>query len=113
MREIEQIIVSVDPSDGALDISGLSGYETVVLENNKIGIRPKWIKCSDSMPEEGKVLAIYRSKKDGIYNMRHDGWFRDTIYSCWMKNGRFIIESHGPELEATHWMPLPNPPEKE
>ncbi len=73
----------------------------------------EWISVEDSLPKDGKkVLAIYVSTLDAIYNMRHDGWFRDTIYSCWMKDGVFIIESHGPTLPATHWMPLPKPPKE-
>lgn len=70
----------------------------------------EWIDIKDALPDSEKVLAIYRSTPGAIYNMRHDGWFRDTIYACRMHEGRFIIESHGPELPATHWMPLPPPP---
>lgn len=70
----------------------------------------EWIKCSDKPPSNRKVLAIFLSKKGAIYNMRHDGWFRDTIYSCRYDDGKFIIESHGPVLPATHWMPLPQEP---
>jgi hypothetical protein len=72
----------------------------------------KWISVKDRLPNCEKCLAISVSKKDGMYNMRHDGWFKDTIYSCRTQDGRFIIESHGPYLPATHWMPLPKPPEE-
>ena len=72
----------------------------------------EWIKVEDRLPDCEKCLAIFRSKKTGIYNMRHDGWFRDTIYSCRMNDDKFIIESHGPYLPATHWMPLPTPPKE-
>lgn len=74
----------------------------------------EWTKCSDKMPDCEKVLAIYKSDPEAIYNMRAVGYFRDTIYSCRIINfgnkDRFIIESHGPELPATHWMPLPELP---
>lgn len=72
----------------------------------------EWISVKDRLPDCKKVLAIYVSKKNTFYNMRHDGWFRDTIYSCWIKDTDFVIESHGPILPATHWMPLPEPPNK-
>lgn len=70
----------------------------------------EWIKVEDRLPTDKKVLAIFISDKNTIYNMRHDGWFRDTIYSCRMNGSDFIIESHGPILPATHWMSLPDPP---
>lgn len=72
----------------------------------------KWIKVEDMPPNCEKVLAIHMSKEGVLYNMRHDGWFRNTIYSCRINSGDFIIESHGPCFPATHWMPLPELPEK-
>lgn len=73
-----------------------------------------WVSVKDRLPDCEKCLAIVVTKKDCYYNLRHDGWFRDTIYSCRMSNhDEFIIESHGPLLPATHWMPLPTPPEME
>ncbi len=75
----------------------------------------EWIKCSDRLPDCEKVLAICLSERGAIYNLRAYGWVRDTVYACRMiKMGDkdiFIIESHGPELPATHWMPLPPLPE--
>lgn len=73
----------------------------------------EWISVEEKFPKCEKVLAICVSKLDVLYNMRHDGWFRDTIYTCRIHEGKFIIESHGPYLPATHWMPLPDPPEED
>jgi hypothetical protein len=73
----------------------------------------EWIKVKDRLPECEKVLAISITEKNKIYNMRHDGWFRDTIYSCRVYENKFIIESHGPIMSATHWVPLPEPPKEE
>lgn len=72
----------------------------------------EWVKCTDRLPDRfSKVLAVCKKEKGKMYNMRHDGWFRNTVYACRFDNGSFIIESHGPIIPATHWMPLPNPPE--
>lgn len=72
-----------------------------------------WIKVEDEKPNCEKVLAIYVTEKNKLYNMRHDGWFRNTIYSCRINGDDFIIESHGPIFPATHWMPLPDAPKEE
>lgn len=60
--------------------------------------------------ERDKVLAIRVSEKGVIFNLKAQGYFMDTIYACRYENDKFIIESHGPELSPTHWMPLPEPP---
>jgi len=74
----------------------------------------EWIKVESHLPEDGqKILAIQRSEKEKIYNMRHDGYFRDTIYSCRFNVKEFIIESHGPVFYPSHWMPLPDLPEEQ
>lgn len=70
----------------------------------------EWISVKDRLPDCKKVLAIAIPEPGACYNLRANGWFRDTIYSCWMNGNDFIIESHGPTLPATHWMPLPKPP---
>ena len=70
----------------------------------------EWIRVEDRPPEMKKCLAISKSEKDVIYSAVARGWCRDTIYACWMHDNKFIIEPHGPELPATHWMPLPEPP---
>jgi hypothetical protein len=72
----------------------------------------EWIKVSNKLPKTKKCLAICVSEPNVMYNCAAKGWFRDTIYSCRMDGKRFIIQSHGPELPATHWMPLPNQPER-
>ena len=78
----------------------------------RINVKMDWTSIKDKSPDCEKVLAIFVSDPGAIYNMRHDGWFRDTIYACRISDGKFVIESHGPYLPATHWMPLPLPPKK-
>lgn len=70
----------------------------------------EWINVKDKLPNINKVLAIYKSDKNTMYNMRADGWFRDTIYSCRYENEIFTIESHGPLFQPTHWMIMPEAP---
>jgi hypothetical protein len=67
----------------------------------------EWKNINEELPKNEKVLAVYISKKSVMYNMRHDGWFRDTVYACRYQACQFIIESHGPILPATHWMEIP------
>jgi hypothetical protein len=73
----------------------------------------EWIKCSDQMPsKDEKILEVYISEKNVMYNMRHDGWFRDTIYACRYQYESFIIESHGTIFHPTHWMKSPELPDQ-
>ena len=72
----------------------------------------EWVKFSERPPDVEKFLAICVSEKDVIYNMRHDGWFRDTIYACSMFQGKVKIESHGPLFTPTHWRPMPEKPKE-
>lgn len=106
----DKIPVSPLSPSNLFSIQGIDGYETYKIDENTIGVRPKWISVLEKLPDCKKVLAISISKPQTFYNMRHDGWFRDTIYACWMNGSEFIIESHGPSLPATHWMPLPDKP---
>jgi hypothetical protein len=98
-----------EPSNN-INIIGIDGYETYKIDESTIGIRPKWISVKDKPCELKECLAIVKSEKEKIYNCYARGWFIDTIYSCRMDNGDFMIESHGTRLPATHWMSLPPPP---
>jgi hypothetical protein len=66
----------------------------------------RWIPVEDALPEKKqKVLVFY--KAIGEKNNIHD----DVIATNWRKaNGDFIPFAG---YEITHWMPLPEPPEKE
>lgn len=82
-------------------------YDEVDRINNKTS---KWIRVKEKPCDLKKCLAIHRSEKGKIYDCMARGWFSDTIYSCRTDEENFIIESHGPKLPATHWMPLPELP---
>ena len=63
------------------------------------------------MPTQEKVLAICVSEPNVMYKSNAVGWFRNTIYSCRIDGNEFVIQSHGPVFEPTHWSELPPIPE--
>lgn len=72
---------------------------------------PRWIPATERLPGyNARVLAI------DVYNGNEDEdigiWTREKIQGdeddCWIDSAGWW---HAPD-EATHWMPLPQPPEK-
>lgn len=63
----------------------------------KIGIRPVWVKCNDSLPEKDKEVLCY-----------HSNGYVCIGYRCC---GDWFYDGNNPHSECTHWMPLPKPPE--
>ena len=57
----------------------------------------EWIRCSDSLPEKYEEVLVYSAK----YGVQVD-WIADNVDYLWWNYGELV----------THWMPLPNPPEK-
>ena len=98
----------------SISVLGSPGYETYSIdEDPNIYVRPIWnhISCP---PQQGqKVLAVWMPDLRKIYNCGAHGYFWKTVYACWYENGRYILESHGPDLPATHWMPRPELPRDE
>lgn len=69
---------------------------------------PKWIKCSDRMPEPMVDVLVW-PPAFGLAGGEHDVAFRSKFVDAWV--GSHI--QHGCEWdfgEITHWMPLPDPP---
>jgi hypothetical protein len=63
-----------------------------------------WILCSDELPRPSKEVLCHC--EDGIIKIM----WRDDFATMWM-----WTDGEGPHLdkdEVTHWMPLPNPPNK-
>ena len=56
-----------------------------------------WVKCSERMPEEGQSVTVY----DG------DSMWTDTAYDF----GDGLCFYYDDDGRATHWMPLPAPPQ--
>jgi hypothetical protein len=57
---------------------------------------PRWIPCSERMPEEGVCVLL-------------NGKFVGVVTGC-LHNGRFY-DDNGSAF-STHWMPLPQPTEE-
>lgn len=66
-----------------------------------------WISVKDEKPDEHDpvflIVLAYGSQK---YTST---W---THKICYFKNRKFYIENTDKQFVATHWMPLPNPPEE-
>lgn len=79
----------------------------------------------ETAPKDGTEII-------GIYVMKYSFGERPTVYGPWTVayklgqwvaswDGSFVLESEGywgaecktPDIEPTHWMPLPPPPEAE
>ncbi len=74
-------------------------HRRIVYTTPQLNSQQGWIKCSDQMPEDD-TLCLGADEYGVIWTMHFDGEFRaDTGWP--------------PDLNVTHWMPLPAAPEKE
>lgn len=70
-----------------------------------------WKDVRVEKPKDGdKCLAVCKTEANVIYNLLAQGWFRDVVYACEYRDERFVIEPHGTNLPATHWMESPQLP---
>jgi hypothetical protein len=86
-----------------LSFLGSDGYETYVIDENTIGVRPKWISVEDRLPPDGQTVLIWSA------GYIYQGWYEKTSLICgdfYDKDTCLIIEN------VTHWMPLPEPPKE-
>lgn len=76
-----------------------------------------WIKCSERMPENGGRYLVYNQKGSHMHNCLAYNY----PYPCCKPNIAYYNdlwtgwrwESGNDDIPVvTHWMPLPNPPEK-
>lgn len=81
----------------------------------------EWIKCSERLPDENvhvlisnsegiEVACLIPAAEDGPDSMGHDaGWCGMVSFpGRSFGNPSYFYEAQG---QATHWMPLPLPPE--
>lgn len=75
----------------------------------------RWIKCSDSLPENDEDVLVY-NYKDGI----GIGYFEsDKVQGYYEKDGSYFVTNNGwnvsyewaPHSGPSHWMPLPPSPD--
>ena len=106
--------ISISPPNN-LTITGMDGYETYKINDYTLGVRPKWIKCSDQLPENDDVVIVF-NHKDGV----HAGYFdKEEVQGYIEDDGTFFKTNSGwevyyewaPYMAPTHWMPLPKPPQ--
>ena len=69
-------------------------------------VEPRWIPVEERLPEEGVVVLAYLPKQADI----ESGVYAAMLSKLQTLKGTFST-SFGFGFEATHWMPLPEPPE--
>ncbi|KKB14790.1 hypothetical protein AML10_17000 [Escherichia coli] len=86
-----------------------AGRESAALAGNSPGTQDSWISCSDRMPEKGQNVLISVNFDSSlveplICSARYTG-------STFRRGDATIKPGNGIE-QATHWMPLPEPPQE-
>lgn len=75
---------------------------------------PKWIKCSDRLPEVGQIVLSY-SLNEGIRQTKYTTYQKGSIgFNEGIKDFWFEWITHNGyawKHNATHWMDLPQMPE--
>jgi hypothetical protein len=67
---------------------------------------PKWIPVGERLPEDEQDVLAYFKHEDGSDSM-DIGWFSSR---CYPREWRHYAAS-ARDMNPTHWMPLPEPPE--
>lgn len=101
--------ISVLP-EKPLSIQGMDGIETFKIDENTIGVRPKWISVKERMPPNSVyvLVAVYDPRPNvemyfiEIAERMNNNWFDG-------KDGDCIASKHS---SVTHWMPLPDEPKE-
>lgn len=103
---------------GELNIVGVDGYETYLVNDNTICIRPKWISVKDRLPEIGQAVLGYclfgceweSDRKPQIFLV-----YREMHYDTKKWRWQIDCDCSGYEfdrglVDVKYWMLLPPPP---
>lgn len=84
---------------------GISKVSTII---KRVKVESLWIKCADRLPEILERVVVY-GKREHTFSFSHD---RPAYqyHAQLLEEGVFICQQ-GNVIAATHWMPLPSPPE--
>ena len=100
---------AVDAVAAIAEVRGWNSCRAAMLQSQDSGIKDSWISCSDRMPEKGQNVLISVNFDSSlveplICSARYTG-------STFRRGEATIKPGNGIE-QATHWMPLPEPPQE-
>ena len=80
------------------------GARKLMLDAPEVKPEPKWIPCSERLPEEGRRVIVYDNERACIYIASYEA---DRYYSgsYWEDDEGLICDFE----EISAWMPLPEP----
>lgn len=102
LPEYESFLASNSPSpdtSNEINILGLDNYYTEI-RGNTIYLNPRWIKCSDRMPEKDSFVLALDEKKNMV--VAEVSGYNSWYCACKFCDGSYFL--------PTHWMPLPETP---
>jgi|688.fasta_scaffold2337375_1 hypothetical protein len=79
-----------------------------IINGKVYTLTDRWVSVSDRLPEEGRPdsILLYLNYRDG-YGGQAVGYFLGGEF--WLyEDGNITCDEAG--VDATHWMPLPEPP---
>ena len=80
-------------NDRCQHIHALDGYETYLIDEKTIGVRPMWYSAKDVWPGQFDFVLISDGK---IVALSH---FQDGV---------FVSKTE--DIDVVYWMPIPKPP---
>jgi hypothetical protein len=73
-----------------------------------------WIKVEDRLPDIEKPVLIYVHSQKEIHTAQFCNWEKDICDDWHLTGGAYTYDPLVfKREEVSHWMPLPEPPEKE